>query len=383
MFKTMKTRALTIALAAVICVGVAPRTFAQSETNKTEAGSVQTTAPKAPKAAPVIPKSTAYTLLAGGETRGNRDGAAAKSLISEPMGLSVDEKGVIYFCDSGNGTIRTIDKGTVSTYAGLVTPKNIYGVSVGGFVDGDAKTKAVFSRPTDIKVGGGAAFVVDAGNHAIRVIMNGKVTTLAGNGKPGYKDGTGTAASFNNPTSIAIGDNGTIYVSDTQNHVIRAIDRTGKTTTVAGTGGQAGYQDGNALSAKLFQPKGLAFYQGTLYIADSGNQRIRALKNGVLSTVAGSGTEKFPSTNYYVGGMADGAANKAKFSNPSALTIDAKGNLYIADTNNSAIRKLSGGQVTTVLNGDTIEAPEGIVLLGGKLVVADSFKNKVVSVTAK
>jgi len=168
--------------------------------------------------------------------------------------------------------------------------------------------------------------------------------TIAGTGTPGYTGDTGpaTAATLANPSAVAYDTTGNLYLADANNPVLREISTSGVITTVAGTGVEGFAGDGAAAtSAQLDTPTGIAVDStGNLYIADSHNQRIRKVSNGTITTFAGTGTPGF---------SGDGAAaTAAQLSLPSGVAVDSTGNLYIADTNNQRIRKVSGGTITTV-----------------------------------
>lgn len=169
------------------------------------------------------------------------------------------------------------------------------------------------------------------------------MTTLAGNGDPGYLDGSAIEARFNRPSSLAVDARGTIYVGEEAGHRIRRITPDGQVSTVAGTG-EAGFADGMASQAKFNTPLGLAAdMQGNLYVADSKNYRIRRISpDGIVSTVAGEGSE----------GYNDGAAEKARFEFVAGVAVDQRGNLFISDLGADSIRELSpNGQVTTLVGG--------------------------------
>ena len=173
------------------------------------------------------------------------------------------------------------------------------------------------------------------------------VTTFAGNAMAGYTDATGLNAQFNNPQGITADANGNLFVSDSYNSYIREITPAGIVTTVAGNG-TIGYQDGPAATAEFYSPAGSAFdSQGNLYVADYGNNVIRKIApGGVVSTYAGSG----------VAGYLDGSTIlHAQFNGPSGIAFDTQGDMYIADRNNNAIRKISTtGSVSTLAGLSTL-----------------------------
>lgn len=216
-----------------------------------------------------------------------------------------------------------------------------------------------------------------------------QVSTFAGNGAPGFANGTGTAASFNAPTGVATDASGNIYVADASNSSIRKITPGGVVTTLAGNG-VLGYQDGPGATAQFYSPSGLAVdAAGNVYVADRGNHLIRKITaSGVVSTLAGSG-----SVNYN-----DGTGAAASFNTPTAVALDASGaNLYVADLGNNLIRKVTTatGAVSTIAgsrtqgfkNGISTEAnfnkPSGIALdAAGNIYVAEAGSNVIRKITS-
>ena len=178
---------------------------------------------------------------------------------------------------------------------------------------------------------------------SIAVINAGTVSTLVGNAAAnGYVDGTGTSALFKSPAGIAVDSSGNIYVADTTNHAIRKVTQAGVVTTLAGlTTGTSGSTDGTGTTASFSSPRGVAVdYSGNVYVADTSNYRIRKItSSGVVTTLAGSSTS----------GSADGTGTAARFNAPSGVAVDSTGNVYVADTSNNAIRKIASvGTVTTL-----------------------------------
>jgi sugar lactone lactonase YvrE len=279
---------------------------------------------------------------------GSTDGAALQALFNQPSGLAIDINRTLYVSDTANGIVRRIpakagsivadllEGGSVTTFAGSSANR--------GSTDGIA-TAARFSAPIGIaRNSSGVFFVADSTNHIIRKITaDGTVSTLAGTaGSSGASDGAGASARFNNPTGIAIDANNNILVSDTTNNLIRKISPSGIVTTLAGVTAVAGTQDGAGNIALFNQPSGLAIgNNGILYVADTGNSTIRVITgSGVVSTLAGlSG----------IGGLKDGTGNNSWFNQPKAIAFDVGGYIYVADTGNAAIRKVSlNGEVTTL-----------------------------------
>jgi len=213
----------------------------------------------------------------------------------------------------------------VSTLAGRGT---------GGFANG-AGTWARFNYPTGVAVdSAGNVYVGDEGNHRIRKITAAKVlvvSTIAGSATAGFRDGTGTSARFHTPHGMAVDSSGNVYVADDDNHRIRKITAAGVVSTLAGSG-TGGHRDGTGTAAQFNRPYGVALdTSGNVYVADSHNHRIRKITAaGEVSTIAGSGT----------GGHRDGTGTSAQFNNPRGVAVDTSGNLYVADMGAQRILKI-------------------------------------------
>jgi len=316
------------------------------------------------------------TTLAGSGSPGSNNGNGTAATFNQPFGVATDTKGNIYVVDHLNNLIRKITRdGTVTTLAGSGAIGSADGIG----------TAASFNQPTGIAVDvAGNVYVADVSNNKIRKISpTGVVTTLAGSGALGSTDGTGTDATFNNPSGLAVDGAGNIYVADLGNNKIRKITPGGVVTTVAGTG-ISGTQDGPVGIAMFNQPYGVAVDpSGNIYVADWANNLIREITtSGVVKTIAGDGKA----------GFADGQGTAASFNRPFGLTLDENGNIYVADTGNEKIRKITpGGFVTTVAgsgergadNGDTgptttFYQPVGIVTDGGgNVYIADEFNHMI------
>jgi sugar lactone lactonase YvrE len=191
----------------------------------------------------------------------------------------------------------------------------------------------------------GNLYFVDAGNHRVRKVSSaGVITTVAGNGVPGFSGDGGQAASaqLNNPHGLAMDAVGNLYIADSYNHRIRKITTTGIISTVAGNGKQGYSGDGGpAASAQLFNPNAIAVdSSGNLYIADTWNHSIRKVTNaGIISAVAGNGVSGFSGD--------DGPAASAQLNAPYGITVDSAGNLYIAEYGNHRIRKVTANNPDT------------------------------------
>jgi len=213
--------------------------------------------------------------------------------------------------------------------------------SDGGFADG-FRQDAKFSNPWGVAVdANGNVFVADKGNHRIRKISpNGVVSTLAGSGNADFQDGQGTSASFNIPMDVAVDSFGNVYVADALNNRIRKVTPDGYVSTLAGSGNES-YADGVGSEASFNKPNGIAVDSiGNVYVGDSFNHRIRKITpSGVVSTLAGSGNQDY----------ADGQGVAASFAWPTGVAVDKNGNVYVADSNNLRIRKITpGGYVSTL-----------------------------------
>ena len=315
---------------------------------------------------------------------GNADGTASAATFNGPAGVATDSSGNVYLADAGNGTIRKITSaGVVTTFAGTA--------GVIGSADGTGPA-ASFNQPTALAVdNAGNVYVADLGNNTIRKITpTAVVSTLAGTaGVSGSSDGTGPAASFNLPEGLAIDGNNNVYVSDTANDTIRKITPAGAVSTLAGTAGASGTVDGTGPAARFNFPTGVAIDSGgVLYVADQGDDTIRTVTlTGVVQTLAGmAGTS----------GSADGNGTAARFSRPFGVAVDRNGNIFVADNNNNTLRKvLTTGDVSTVAgtagvvgssNGSgaaaSFKSPLGLAADGsGNVYVADQGNNTVREVT--
>jgi sugar lactone lactonase YvrE len=234
------------------------------------------------------------------------------------------------------------DSASADEYEGPVVT-TLAGSGKKGFADGAAK-EASFKQPAGIALdGSGNIYLADAYNNRIRKITPaGVVTTLAGSGKEGFADGMGKDAVFNGPAGIAIDRDGNIYTAEWKGHRVRKITPAGVVTTLAGSG-KAGFADGTGAEASFNTPQGVAVdASGNVYVSESGNHRIRRITpSGLVSTLAGSGKP----------GFADGTGAEASFKSPTGIALDAVGNVYVSDTGNHQIRKITPSGVVTTLAG--------------------------------
>ncbi|MFB9842888.1 putative Ig domain-containing protein [Mucilaginibacter ginsenosidivorans] len=268
--------------------------------------------------------------FAGSGVPGANDGVGKAASFSYPIAIAIDPAGNFYVTETVNSLVRQITLGAaVSTFAGKAGKT--------GYADGQGSA-ALFDSPGGVAVdGAGNVYVADALNNRIRKISpGGLVSTYAGNGSAGSTNGPTLQASFNNPTGLAIDALGNLYVVDQKNNLIRLISAAGIVSTFAGNG-SAGNANGPALQASFNQPQGIAVdASGNVYVSDQ--NYIRKISSGIVSIFAGSGAQ----------GFADGPGTIASFNHPYGIAIDAEGNLFIADTGNDLIRKITPqGKVTT------------------------------------
>ena len=315
------------------------------------------------------------TTVAGAGQKGHEDGSVDVASFNWPTGVTVAGNGVVYVADFSNNTIRKIEPGgEVTTLAGSGRQ---------GLKDGKG-AQALFHGPDNIVADReGNIFVADADNFSIRKVSpDGTVTTVAGSGTAGYRDGKALEAMFGYPTGIAVDAEGNLYVADRRTHTVRKITTKGIVVTIAGNG-QAGYADGSGMASHLKEPISVAVTKdGTVYVADSGNNVIRQIApDGTITTLAGARTP----------GYRDGSGKDARFNWPTGITVDPSGNIYVCDSHNNRIRRvtplgvvstIAGGSIPGFANGPAWRAsfkfPTGIGLdKEGNIYVADSGNNMI------
>src|SRR5881296_2950210 len=376
------------------------------------------------------------TLTGGGGAGFRGDaGPASSAQIWDPRGVAVDNAGNVFIADSGNNRIRMINA------AGIIT--TVVGNTPGFSGDGGAAASAQLGLPVDVAVdSGGNLFIADRGNYRVRQVNSagvitsvagigddggpalaaqlnypnmsvmdsegnlfvaetdnqrirkvtpwGTITTIAGNGSWGFRGdgGPATSAQLNYPGTVAVDAAGNIYIADTRNNRIRKVSPSGMMTTIAGNGGGGfGGDGGPASMAMLNYPWGVTIdNNGNLFVADTSNQRIRKIgPDGIITTVAGSGSRGFSGDG--------GPAVLAQLAEPAGVAVDAAGNLFIADTNNERVRKVTpDGIITTVAgngkygySGDGAAAPAaqlgspyGVSVDGtNTLLIADSANSRI------
>ena len=332
------------------------------------------------------PNST-YTIstYAGNGTRGFADASSATGgELAGPARAALDSGGSLYIADQGNQRIRQVQpSGSISTIAGNGT--------AGYSGDGHAAISAELYNPFGVIVdGSGNYYIADTYNDVVRKVTSGAtISTIAGinDEGPGYSGdgGAATSAQLFQPSGLALDSSGNLYIADTANDVIRMVTSGGTITTIAGNNQQTYAGDGGpAVKAGLNSPSAVAVDSaGNIYIADSGNHRIRKISNGIITTVAGTGTAGFSGDG--------GPAIAAKLNRPLDVAVDSSGNLYIADNLNSRIRVvLASGAIETIAGngsfgytGDggaaksgALNFPTGVAVSpSGKIYVADSQNN--------
>jgi sugar lactone lactonase YvrE len=280
-----------------------------------------------------------FTFAGSPGISGFTNGARTGALFSGPWSIAIDTSNNFYVADSGNNVIRKIDaSGNVSTFAG--NPAST------GSTDG-VGTNALFNHPLGVALDkSNNVYVVDFNNNAIRKITpNGTVSTFAGSaGSSGSNDATGSSARFNGPAAVTVDTNGNVFVADNYNCTIRKITSSGAVSTLAGSPLAYGSVDATGSAARFRYPSGVAVdNSGNVYVADTFNQTIRKVTSGgVVTTLAGfSGSS----------GAGDGTGSSAFFSYPNGVAVDSAGNVYVADSNNHVIRKITPAGVTTTLAG--------------------------------
>lgn len=271
------------------------------------------------------------TTLAG-SINGYVDGIGTAARFAYPQDVAYDENGNLYVADNNNNMIRKITPaGVVSTLAGN---------RIAGTTDGTG-TAAQFYYPQTLAYHNGLLYVSDLYGYRIRTVtMDGVVKSFVGQTGCGFADGSGASALFHGICGITVDASGTLFVTDNDNYRIRSITPDGVVTTVAG-GTSSGFQDGDGSNALFYDPWGITVdSSGNLYVSDVGRPSIRKITpTGTVTTIAGNGTS----------GNIDANGNNAKFYSPKQLAIDSTGNIYIADANNYRIRVLKpNGDVITL-----------------------------------
>ncbi len=270
--------------------------------------------------------------------------------------------------DTYNKVVWRVEGDKVTQYAGAIGVADVSGEPIGVYHDG-AIDKAYFMEPWAISPFLEGWAVSDSAANVIRYIANGRVMTLSGTGKAGKLDGEAKKATFSRPTGLATDDKGNLYVADTNNGAIRRIAKDGKVTT---------------LVSDLVEPTGLCWYGDALYVVETGRSRVCRIVNGSLHVVAGVSDAAEDSGEYY-GGYSDAPAASARFDHPQGVAVGADGTVYVADTGNSAVRAIRDGRVHTVVRASSTAmmpiSPRGLILQGDSIRALDQFMGNILTVS--
>jgi sugar lactone lactonase YvrE len=332
----------------------------------------------------LAPDGTVTRFAGGnGEGFGGDGGPADQAQLDHPHGLAVDREGNVYIADTGNDRVRMVDPtGTITTIAG-----NGAATSTG---DTGPATRAALNAPVDVAIDArDRLYVAESDGRRVRMIDgNGRISTVAGTGTEGFSgdNGPATQARLDLPLSIAT-HGGDLYIADATNRRIRRVDAAGTITTVVGTGEIGNEGDGGlATAAELTTPDGIAVSpDGVLYIADHDDHRVRAVDTtGIITTVAGTGVAGFSGDR--------GPATQAHLAQPQAVLAAADGSVYVADTGSERIRRIGPDGTIVTITGDTPEYPRDgqkatsaflsepqVARVGsdGMLYIADSDNNRI------
>jgi uncharacterized protein (TIGR03437 family) len=347
------------------------------------------------------------SLVAGNSRAGfsGDGGPAVNAQLNAPQGIALDSAGNIYIADSLNNRVRKVGtNGIITTFAGngQVNPPGFWG-------DTGLATEANLHLPTGLAVdSSGKVYIAVSSDNTIRVVTtDGIINIFAGAGYRGYygdysadsvtgtvnNAGVATIAGLTNPQDVAIGPNNTILIADTGNSAIRSVSSAGVITTISGVGGNTGLSgDGTATTLAMVAPFGVAAdSSGNVYISEFGTNRIRKIDTkGIITTAVGDGIQGFAGDG--------GPANKVEMNLPTGVAVDSSGNVIFADSLNNRIRKLAGGNVSTIAgngqvsrsgDGGTATAAQMYTPLGvavdaaGNTYIADTANNMVRRVDSK
>jgi uncharacterized protein (TIGR03437 family) len=328
------------------------------------------------------PQFTISTIAGQGNDTFSGDGGQAIAAGLSTNGVAADAAGNLYIVDIDHERIRKVaPNGIITTFAGTG--------AAGASGDGGPATKATLNQPSRVALdAAGNSYIADSLNNRVRkVAVDETITTVAGNGGGGNTGdgGPATGAQLNFIGDVTLDTSGNLFIT-TDSHVVRKVTPGGIISTVAGNGRQGFSGDGGpATSAMLNTPRGIAVNAaGELFISDQGNQRIRKVSNGVITTVAGTGTAGYSGDS--------GIGTGAKINNPAGISLDASGNLYIADRDNDRIRLLlANGNIFTVAGNGTagfsgdggvassaaIHSPTDVAATSGGVYISDKANNRV------
>lgn len=296
-------------------------------------------------------------VIAGTGTQGfgGDGGLASSALLNEPQGIVVAADGTLYLADTGNQRVRVVRSGVISTLAGD---------GVAGFAgDGAAAGSARLNRPMGLALmTDGTLLIADSGNHRVRAVRSGAISTLAGSGTQGFAGdgGRAVAARLDTPEAVGVAGDGRVLIADTHNGRLRAVNTDGTLATLAGSGtaGFAG-DGGPAIKASMSLPSGVAVdASGTVYFTDSGNHRVRATDpGGVMRTLGGAGSEGTA--------VEGGIATSASLDGPQGIAVSPLGVVWFADLRNAAIRAIVPGVALATSSstppGNRLYQPAGVV----------------------
>jgi len=314
-----------------------------------------------------------------------KPGPANAEPLWNPYGLAVDNQGNIYIADTGNNKIRKIDtSGNFTSFAGSSKPCE----NQGRCGDGAVATLAKLNAPQGVAVdAAGNVYIADTGDNRIRIVKtDGNIYHYIGNYNTGScasptsacgDGGPGAVASLNGPIGVALDGKGSLYISDSGDNRVRIVTLktriinafAGNGTTCAATGVCG--DGGSAVSASMGPPRGLfADGLGNVYVADTRDNRIRIVNAGVINTFAGTGAHGYAGDG--------GAPKSAILASPNGVFADSKGNVFISDTNNQVVREATAGVIKTILgggNGGDGGAPRSAQLANPAGVALDSSNN--------
>lgn len=278
-------------------------------------------------------------------------------IMCEPSGITRTADGALLVTDTYGKQIWCVRDGSSTVYAGGETVEDPYGEPMGGYND-DIPMDSYFKRPWAIVPFLDGYAVSDTDNDVVRFVREDSIQTINANTQEELEM-TDMGVAFSHPTGLAADEEGNLYIADTLENAIRKVTPDGELTTFA---------------SGLSEPMGLCWKAGILYAAETGANRIVKIQDGMITPVAGDGTD----------GMRDGSAAKASFSMPQGVAVGEDGVVYVADTGNSAIRLVQDGHVTTLMARDpddletfTPISPVGLLLVGKDLYICDNFSRKV------